>query len=405
MPGTKPSFPSTAVVIRRHVNGAWDDFAFVSDDLEGELEWAEVGLIDGRWHLLYTAKSPEGTGSTHLVVWSSHEPVLPSEWTPLPGFPAPPGRAGLMAGSHGGVLIAAGGANFPDLPPWEGGIKQYYSDVAVLLPGASAWTSADSLGEARGYAAMASLPEGVLLVGGENAERLFSDLLLLRWDGRTVVAERGRWPDLPFPVTSPAAAVVGEYLYVAGGYTPHAPRRSRKEFLRLRLAQADAKWEILPSWPGPARAMAVAAALDDSFYLISGLNMGTDSPPVPAYLRDAFRFHPATGWERLADLPWSTLAAPSPAPVDQAKRLIFVLGGVDGTQVGKLPRDTSLPADILSFSAESGNWSLHPQSWPTPVVTVPATRYNQGWVIVSGEIMPGKRTTEAWLWKPESFSI
>jgi len=49
-----------------------------------------------------------------------------SDWTQRPAYPLAPGMAGIIAGAHGGVLIAAGGANFPDKMPWDGGKKIYY---------------------------------------------------------------------------------------------------------------------------------------------------------------------------------------------------------------------------------------------------------------------------------------
>ena len=39
---------------------------------------------------------------------------------------AHPGLAGCYAGHHQGVLLVAGGANFPDGMPWDGGKKQYF---------------------------------------------------------------------------------------------------------------------------------------------------------------------------------------------------------------------------------------------------------------------------------------
>ena len=82
--------------------------------------------------------------------------------------PHAPGMAGMMVGAHRGVLIAAGGANFPDVHPWDGGKKKIYSEVYVLLPGQTAWTAAGHLPGIRGYGATVSLPEGVLIAGGED---------------------------------------------------------------------------------------------------------------------------------------------------------------------------------------------------------------------------------------------
>ena len=56
----------------------------------------------------------------------------------LPDLPAhqaytvQPGLAGPYTGIDNDVLIVAGGANFPDKTPWEGGSKIYYNDIFIL---------------------------------------------------------------------------------------------------------------------------------------------------------------------------------------------------------------------------------------------------------------------------------
>jgi solute:Na+ symporter, SSS family len=50
----------------------------------------------------------------------SYLPELP----PNSGFNTQPGLAGPYTGMDDGVLIVAGGANFPDKLPWEGGQKR-----------------------------------------------------------------------------------------------------------------------------------------------------------------------------------------------------------------------------------------------------------------------------------------
>lgn len=54
------------------------------------------------------------------------------DWTRLPNLPDARGVAGPFAGVSGGALIAAGGANFPNGFPWEGGTKVWHDDVYVL---------------------------------------------------------------------------------------------------------------------------------------------------------------------------------------------------------------------------------------------------------------------------------
>ena len=59
-------------------------------------------------------------------------------WTAAANLPAlSPGQkntgvAGAFTGVHNGVLIIAGGANFPNGMPWEGGKKAYQDAIYVL---------------------------------------------------------------------------------------------------------------------------------------------------------------------------------------------------------------------------------------------------------------------------------
>ena len=323
-----------------------------------------------------------------------------ADWTARPAYPLAPGVAGIIVGAHNGVLIAAGGANFPDRMPWDGGIKAYYDQIFVFVPDATAWRAAGRLPERRAYSAVVSTPDGVLVLGGENADSVRQDAWWLKWDGKEVRIENG--PELPAARTSAGAVFVDGRVFLAGGYAPGTVRESTDSFWMLALGESPSRWQRLPSWPGPTRAQQVMAVVERDIYLISGLNMATDAAGKarPTYLCDAYRYR-ADRWEQLPDLPWSTIAAPSPAPVTTTPARIFVLGGVDGRTVGKVPRDTRVPGDILCFDLRSETWRRWSEPWPDPVVTSPAVRFRDEWWFVSGEIMAGVRTTSVWSWQPD----
>ena len=82
-------------------------------------------------------------------------------WTKLPDLPGAADTASLgvsapFAGIHNGVLIVAGGCNFPDKPVTEGGAKRYYSEIFVLLP--EGWKEIDRLPRPVAYDATVSTP-------------------------------------------------------------------------------------------------------------------------------------------------------------------------------------------------------------------------------------------------------
>jgi hypothetical protein len=57
--------------------------------------------------------------------------------------------AGPFAGTSGGALIVAGGANFPDKMPWDGGKKIWHDTAFVLDKTNGAWRGEFKLPAAR----------------------------------------------------------------------------------------------------------------------------------------------------------------------------------------------------------------------------------------------------------------
>ncbi|MGA0846695.1 MAG: galactose oxidase, partial [Luteolibacter sp.] len=72
-------------------------------------------------------------------------------WKSLPELPDEHGFAGAFAGNSGSSLIVAGGANFPDGAPWDGGLKIWHDQVFALEKGDSSWSVAGKLPRPLGY--------------------------------------------------------------------------------------------------------------------------------------------------------------------------------------------------------------------------------------------------------------
>lgn len=394
VPGVEPTFPSAGLVVSAHREEGWSDLGFADENPDAPVAAADVALIGDTVLAAYVFEDGDKGAECRLVQVPLKPTALrPGGWSKLPSYPLEPGVAGILAGAHDGVLIAAGGAN------WEGGSKIWHDEAYVLGPGENAWHRAGFLPEPRAYAAVVSLPDGVLVAGCENESGVLQNVFTLRWDGDALRVTQ--LPPLPEARTSPVGEFLDGSVYVAGGYGPETPRSSRDNFWRLDLANPEAGWEVLLSWPGPTRGQAVMASLDGALYLMSGLELRqeADGKPHTAYLIDAYRYRPGRPWERLPDMPWSALAAPSPAPVADSSGRVFVLGGVDGRQAGLLPRESRLPNDILYFDVERNRWRLWPEPWPVSVVTVPAMRRGDAWVIPSGEPQAKERTTDVWSWR------
>lgn len=327
------------------------------------------------------------------------EPTEPADllhWERLPNLPDPVGFAGPFAGVSHGALIVAGGANFPDKLPWEGGAKRWYESVFVLEQPDGKWTVPARLPRPLAYGVSIDTPSGVLCLGGGDADRHYRDVFLLEWQGGQV--RRTRLAPLLKPCAYFCGARWENMVYVAGGIEKPNSTTALHTFWALDLSQANAKWKELPPWPGPERMLATAAALEGSFYLFSGtsLHAGPDGKPVRTYLQDAYRYTPRKGWQQLADLPRAAIAAPTPAPVVNKSQLL-VISGDDGSKLGFEPPDQhpGFPASVLAYDTKSNTWTTA-GAMPSPRVTVPAVIWQKRITIPNGEMRPGVRSPEVW---------
>ncbi len=317
-------------------------------------------------------------------------------WQQLPPIPDHEGFAAPFAGASGGALLVAGGANFPDKRPWDGGTKHWYDSIYVLEQGSGSWQVAGRLPRPNAYGVAVSTGEGVVCLGGGDARRHFREVFQLRWkDGQIL---RTALASLPGPCSFAGGALAGSTIYLAGGIDQPAATTCLNTLWALDLAQPSPRWQELPPCPGGQRMLAVAGAAEGSFFLFSGvkLKLGPDGKPVREYLREAWRYTPGPGWKRLADLPRAAAAAPSPAPLVAGSRLL-VISGDDGKNVSFKPEAAhpGFPRDVLAYDVRHDAWSVAGEA-PFSRGTVPTAVWGQKVVIPNGEARPGYRSPEVW---------
>ncbi len=317
-----------------------------------------------------------------------------AEWKTLPPLPDAEGFAGSFAGVSGGALLVAGGANFPGAKPWEGGTKAWTDRVWVLDKPDGAWREAGRLTGPRGYGASVTTPEGLLCIGGNDAERHHDEVLLLRWTGAAL--ERGDWPRLPAPCANLCGALAGRTVIVAGGEAAPGVPAAGTTCWALDLDHRAAGWRTLPAWPGPGRSLAAAGVQGGEFFLFGGVSLapGPDGKPVRTYLRDAYAWRAGRGWRRIADLPRPLAAAPSPAPA-AGQAFLLLAGGDDGSRVhlGAVPSHPGFDMPLLGYHTITDTWTPL-GALPAVRVTTPAVAWHGGFVIPSGEMRPGVRSPE-----------
>lgn len=393
--------------------------------------------------LIFGSVTDRGTAGGRLT-WDEL-PSLP----PAPGQRTQPGLAGPFAGVQGPVLMVGGGANFPDAPPWDGGRKTWWDDLFVMERGSDgqvAWVSGKALKLPRkiGYGFSFSTEDGVICVGGCDAEQCFAEVFLLSWDPRAREVVQTPLPPLPEPLAFMSGAQLGSVLYVVGGQTTMKDATGVRAFWSLDLAQRHRPgkfaWKVLPPWPGPGRILPVAVAQRvnerDQVFVFSGRSQ----PPGRAstLFDDAYAYDAGLGtWRELgrirtgSDTPETRCINAGTAVTDRTGR-ILVFGGDGGVLFRELeshdlaiaaltaPPATVDPADlrnraegiaahteakrriyeqhpgfsrdVLAYDPERDRWEVVGTTPATPQVTTVAVRWGEEILIPSGEIRPGVRT-------------
>ena len=363
-----------------------------------------------------------------------------SELPPAPGQQIQAGLAGAFSGVHHDALIIAGGANFPEAPPWQGGAKVYWDDIYVLDHDASGTYQWHVIEEVKlpvplAYGVSVSTAQGVLCIGGANEKQVSDQVFLLQWDKTSKTLTLKTLPSLPVPLAFMGGSRVNNKIYVAGGQeTVDGP--ATKNFYTFDLGSF--KWDSLEPWPGPARIVPVTAAQSDGntdcFFLFSGRKT---APGVKTdILSDAYRYDPFHNqWFALSPVhrgegsPVSVMAGTA---VASGAHHILLLGGADGvlfTRLEDLDRQISttedtiarnafeqqkldillnhpgFSRDILAYHTLTDTWNKVGELPFESQVTTHAIRWNGTVVIPSGEVRPGIRTSSLWQGKVVSEPV
>ncbi|MDM1293961.1 hypothetical protein HX021_06590 [Sphingobacterium sp. N143] len=215
------------------------------------------------------------------------------------------GLAGPIAGIAGDCLLIAGGANFPDLPPWEGGAKKIQKEVFIYRKeGAGlSLTAQDSLAEAVAYAASLSLPNGLLVIGGETPDGKTAACRLFKYEAHTKKIAVSDFPDLPFPLANMGAVVHGNKLFVAGG---EGQDTVSDQVLQLDLAHLEKGWTSVGKLPYAVSHVQLLADNHD-LYLLGGRKAYPDSPST--LYHELWRSSDGgSTWSKRADIPFPAAA-------------------------------------------------------------------------------------------------
>lgn len=330
------------------------------------------------------------------IVWHKSN-ILPESGLDKPH----PGVAGAFSGFVGSTYIVAGGANFPEQMPWDGGEKAWHRDLFAS-------DSIDSvplsrvdlkLPVAAAYGLSFSIPRGLLCIGGCNADSCLSNVFLIKKESGKLVLDTN-WPSLPYPLANATGAIWNNKIFIAGGQKGVVDGESSHSFLMLDLNKSRPEWKELQGWPGDSRGYAVSAiqsnGSDHCFYLFSGRTFNKDSVRV---LTDGYEYNIRLNkWKKLNG---SFPVMAGTAIATGANHILF-FGGVPAL----IPASAAHPGFDNSlrvyhtitetFKSRSEN------SVRIPVTTNVVVRNNK-FYIGSGEVRPGERTPQILIGQIKSF--
>jgi cyclically-permuted mutarotase family protein len=328
------------------------------------------------------------------------------------------GFAGPVAGVHENVMIVAGGANFPDSMPWQGGKKKYYDDVYVYKKENNKtllFKKTSKLPSSIAYAASCSSLQGVVYAGGENGNGISNKVFLLKWDKIKSSVIIKDLPDLPVGLTNASATVNGNMVYIAGGETTSAVS---DQFFCLDLSNSKEGWKLLPSLPKPVSHAVLAVQTNSNnqcIYLAGGRKKNANG--ISDLYSSVYEFDlKKNEWKEKSPLPYALSAGTS---VTTGSAYLLMFGGDRGNTFHKteslivtissekdeikkqelIQQKNHLQAshpgfskDVLLYNTITDEWTkIGTIPFDSPVTTV-AFKWNSEVIIPGGEIRAGVRT-------------
>ncbi len=346
------------------------------------------------------------------------------------------GFAGAINGVNNDCLIIAGGANFPNGMPWNGGKKFYSNEVFVLQKTGNTffWNKIkDTLPEAIAYCGVTSTDVGIVYVGGENKNGISNKTFILNWNITKNKIHVKPLPDLPFALTNLAVTHIGNTIYAAGG---DEAKKSTDNFFSLNLNEPILQWQQLPHLPiALANATAITQKKNskEKIYIIGGRTKTASR--ISELHNTVFSFDPIKKiWNKCADISngrnTTNLSAAPGVAID--KNYILIIGGDNGKIFHLIEKYISQIAKATSaeekekLTKEKNDLSIHHKGfdkslllyntngdawtkigeYPFPAqVTTTAVKWGNDIVISNGEIQPGIRTPDVVIGKEINHEV
>lgn len=339
------------------------------------------------------------------------------------------GFAGPINGINNDVLIVAGGANFQDKMPWEGGKKHYSKEIHVLEKNGKEynWNKKITavLPEPIAYCGSTSTSLGIVYVGGENENGLSNKAYILSWNAEKNNVETKSLPDFPFAITNIALTHIENTVYAIGG---DEAKKSSDLVFNIDLNNEKPEWKLVTKLPfALANSVATVQNSKDgtAVYVVGGRTKTPSGISDLHHTTLAFNLNKQV-WETKADISdgKNTTIFSAGAGVAFGDRYILIVGGDNGTTFHKIETYLSQISqaaseeeksrliaeknilntthkgfynDILLYDTLKNKWSKIDELPFLAHVTTTAVLWKDKIVLSNGEIKPGIRTPDVML--------
>ena len=339
---------------------------------------------------------------------------------PASGGVKNPGVAGAFIGGIGDRIVVAGGSNFAQGAPWDGGAKQFEDAIYLLTPSGDACKCELAVdaklpaGIAHGCAAAAG--RSLYCFGGLTAQGESRAVYALTPVGNSVRVDAAG--ELPAGFRPAAALAYKDEIYI------HGVTDGANAF--WRFSPVSGKWTELAACPGAVRSAGPAFAAqhngrENAMYLIGGRH---EKDGELQLCSDVWEYLPVHDkWQAKGDV----TVGGKPAVVMYAAAVpygsghVLVFGGDDGRELlrraaleraiggAATPQEAEslrgelreaftghegFSKELLAYHAITNTWvSLGEARTGFPAVST-AVVAGGGIVIPSGEIRPGVRTPD-----------
>ncbi|MDI9582755.1 MAG: kelch repeat-containing protein [Acidobacteriota bacterium] len=287
-----------------------------------------------------------------------------------PGAKMPIGKGGQVTGFVHGKLLSAGGTY------WVDGEKKVWTDhLDVYDPREDSWSAGPAMPFAVSYGGGLAINDRLYVVSGSDGQKDYDYTMVCRKVGRQYHWVWG--PSVPEPRIYPASVAIGSKLYVIGGAADSGFKgKVHNDILILDTEHPELGWKTSRPMPGSGRTLCAAAAVGDFIYVFGGYRQ---MPAGMANSDDALVYDTVNDrWRRLPDAPYAARGWEAIGCGGQ----VYILGGFVTWPAASM-RPEGFTDRILRFDQATGVYA-DAGELPIPVVGMNIRRMPDGRFIING---------------------